>query len=339
MNPRAIKFPRAAMLMVIAVGVVATSALAKKPGGGSQCPRPILCNDIWDPVICNDGQVYGNSCYAYQQCATGCVPYGDGGPVELGARGINWRQCPRNLECLDVWNPVICDDGQIYSNDCYAARECATGCVPYGDEVAAGRGWGGGRCGGGIYCLDVWDPVICDDGQVYGNSCYALVACATGCEPYGGEIAAQPGGAGLCGRKIECLDVWNPVICDNGQVYSNLCYARRACATGCEPYGEEVAAAAPCVRPRVCPLLYAPVICNNGKVYVNSCYAQKACATGCEPYDDGGGVAAKPGGGGTKCPRPIECPDVYDPVVCSNGVEYPNACYAYRACATGCGSY
>lgn len=52
--------------------------------------------------------------------------------------------------------------------------------------------------------------------------------------------------------------------------------------------------------------------------------------------------AAKPGGGGGggggKCPRDINCPDIYDPVTCSNGVTYPNACYAFAACATGCGS-
>ena len=50
-------------------------------------------------------------------------------------------------------------------------------------------------------------------------------------------------------------------------------------------------------------------------------------------------VAKRPGGGGGGgCPRDIQCPDIYDPVTCSDGVEYPNACYAYRACATGCGS-
>ncbi len=42
----------------------------------------------------------------------------------------------------------------------------------------------------------------------------------------------------------------------------------------------------------------------------------------------------KPGWGG--CPRDILCPDVYDPVTCDNGVTYPNACYAFAACATGC---
>ena len=40
-----------------------------------------------------------------------------------------------------------------------------------------------------------------------------------------------------------------------------------------------------------------------------------------------------------KCPRwDVMCPDVWDPVTCSNGVTYSNSCYAYRACATGCTS-
>lgn len=37
-----------------------------------------------------------------------------------------------------------------------------------------------------------------------------------------------------CGPRY-CLDVWNPVTCSNGVTYSNLCYAQRACATGCVP--------------------------------------------------------------------------------------------------------
>ncbi len=36
---------------------------------------------------------------------------------------------------------------------------------------------------------------------------------------------------------IQCLDVWDPVVCDNGKTYSNQCYADRACATGCVPAG------------------------------------------------------------------------------------------------------
>lgn len=42
-------------------------------------------------------------------------------------------------------------------------------------------------------------------------------------------------------------------------------------------------------------------------------------------------------GGGFGCPRKgIQCPMVYDPVTCSNGVTYSNACVAYVACATDC---
>jgi hypothetical protein len=40
-----------------------------------------------------------------------------------------------------------------------------------------------------------------------------------------------------CGQGYECLDVWRPVICPNGQVYSNSCYASKACQTNCVPYG------------------------------------------------------------------------------------------------------
>jgi hypothetical protein len=39
-----------------------------------------------------------------------------------------------------------------------------------------------------IYCLDVWDPVVCDDGRVYSNACYARRACATGCTSTGGGV-------------------------------------------------------------------------------------------------------------------------------------------------------
>ena len=55
----------------------------------------------------------------------------------------------------------------------------------------------------------------------------------------------------------------------------------------------------------------------------------------------GGITLAKKGGGGKPIPggcpwSDIQCPDVYDPVTCDNGITYPNACYAFAACATGC---
>ena len=79
-----------AVLVVVVVAVAfgiasligTNDALAAKPGGGggggSKCPRTgISCPDVWMPVICSNGVVYSNSCYAYVACATGCQPYGD----------------------------------------------------------------------------------------------------------------------------------------------------------------------------------------------------------------------------------------------------------------------
>lgn len=43
------------------------------------------------------------------------------------------------------------------------------------------------------------------------------------------------------------------------------------------------------------------------------------------------GKPKPPSGGG--CPKDIVCADVWDPVVCADGVTYSNQCYADRACA------
>lgn len=37
--------------------------------------------------------------------------------------------CPGGFSCPDVWMPVTCSNGVTYSNACYAALACATGCV------------------------------------------------------------------------------------------------------------------------------------------------------------------------------------------------------------------
>lgn len=47
----------------------------------------------------------------------------------------------------------------------------------------------GGGCGKGTYCLDVWRPVICPNGRVYSNDCYAGKACQKNCVPYGGDAS------------------------------------------------------------------------------------------------------------------------------------------------------
>jgi hypothetical protein len=35
------------------------------------------------------------------------------------------------------------------------------------------------------------------------------------------------------------------------------------------------------------------------------------------------------------CPKAILCLDVWNPVVCADGITYSNSCYADRACAPG----
>lgn len=49
-------------------------------------------------------------------------------------------------------------------------------------------------------------------------------------------VAVGPIGGG-CGKGTYCLDVWKPVLCPNGVVYSNDCYAAKACQKNCVPYG------------------------------------------------------------------------------------------------------
>lgn len=64
----------ASVLCAGALTVAVDTEAAKKP----QCPREgIFCTAQYDPVICSDGQIYGNACNAYVACATGCVPYNE----------------------------------------------------------------------------------------------------------------------------------------------------------------------------------------------------------------------------------------------------------------------
>jgi hypothetical protein len=60
-------------------------------------------------------------------------------------------------------------------------------------------------------------------------------------------FAAALAAAGLAGLTAtpasaappfcNCRQVYEPVICSNGQVYSNICFARCDGAKNCQPYG------------------------------------------------------------------------------------------------------
>lgn len=55
-------------------------------------------------------------------------------------------------------------------------------------SFGAGTAQANHPCGGGGICPAIYAPVICNDGVVYGNDCYAREACAHGCRPYKEEI-------------------------------------------------------------------------------------------------------------------------------------------------------
>ncbi len=72
---RAKLFTKITLAFALSAGALSMAATSEaKP----KCPREgIFCPTVYDPVICNDGNVYSNSCFAYVACATGCVPYGE----------------------------------------------------------------------------------------------------------------------------------------------------------------------------------------------------------------------------------------------------------------------
>lgn len=49
--------------------------------------------------------------------------------IALGGFAVS-AKCGPNA-CLDVWRPVICPNGVVYSNACYAAKACQKNCVAY----------------------------------------------------------------------------------------------------------------------------------------------------------------------------------------------------------------
>lgn len=60
----------ATMLGALGLGLTALSTEAEAfPGPISPCPF------IYAPVVCDDGNVYTNQCFADGAGATGCIPY------------------------------------------------------------------------------------------------------------------------------------------------------------------------------------------------------------------------------------------------------------------------
>lgn len=60
-----------ALVAAAAVVAVATTALAARPP-----KNPPSCPDVYAPVICADGNIYSNGCYASIAGQKNCVPWG-----------------------------------------------------------------------------------------------------------------------------------------------------------------------------------------------------------------------------------------------------------------------
>ena len=57
-------------LLVVAAAAVVITSLSVAFAAPAKCPA------IYAPVICDNGKVYPNQCYADQHHAKNCVPYG-----------------------------------------------------------------------------------------------------------------------------------------------------------------------------------------------------------------------------------------------------------------------
>ena len=76
---RKFALPVLGSMLIVALGVLAASTVfaAKKPPPPPPPKGECLCPDVFDPVICSDGNTYSNFCQAGCAGATGCVRTGD----------------------------------------------------------------------------------------------------------------------------------------------------------------------------------------------------------------------------------------------------------------------
>merc|ERR1712019_74861 len=179
-----------------------------------------------------------------------------------------------------------------------------------------------------------------------GNRCFAEAAGQDSKSFSGGD------GGGTVGPKC------GPNTCDVGEVCCNencgicaspddFCIQEYCCPTPSDDV--------------LCDADYSPVVCADGCEYSNSCFAEAAgqevgscgdvvgteCGSNtCDPGEyccnESCGTCAPLGGFCTQeycCPTPSEdtvCFEIYAPVVCKDGCEYDNSCFAEAAGQTSC---
>lgn len=70
---------RAAVKLTLGLSLLAgilSVAVPSQAAPGCKKDKNGVCPQIFDPVVCDNGKTYSNSCFAMLDCATGCVPAG-----------------------------------------------------------------------------------------------------------------------------------------------------------------------------------------------------------------------------------------------------------------------
>lgn len=158
-----------------------------QPAGLVTCPvmaPNTVCEESWDPVLCDNECQYGNSCVATMSgydTTTQCVSVDTTVEEASGA-------CPPmdpDKFCEQIWEPWLCDGTCQYSNICEADAagfDVTSVCLP----VSTGADDACPVVNPEIFCDQQWLPVLCTGGCRYNNPCEASAAdwdTSTDCQP------------------------------------------------------------------------------------------------------------------------------------------------------------
>jgi len=307
------------------------------------CPVPdftVACPKILDPSICAGTCLYDNKCLA--EAAGFDLAVCERAPTPSPAIGIFCPVPDPARTCLVTPDRVLCPGDCVYASGCVAE---GAGFNPTDCETIPGTGTGP-TCpvpGPASICPAIAAPVVCTGGCEYGNLCLATASgfLASDCSSIFPTQAPVVDECAFTNPDIFCPALFDPVICANGCVYSNSCFASAAGAQGCNPATDSpVTPLTP--PPSDCPIStsfcrakFDPVLCEPGSCeYSNLCEALGAGFTA--PFCESSLVVTPPPVTviDPVCPTPGlgVCTLEFAPVVCGPGnCEYSNLCTALLA--------
>ena len=159
---------------------------------------------------------------------------------------------PKDCLCPDVYAPVICSNGIVYSNACRAGCAGATNCVPFGDTT----------------------PTAANEGSSEGITAPESTTAPDGATAPDGPTAPDTA-------------VAEEVAVDGSTVDEKSCGSESGVDSYSSAMGDQSPAATSSARGGcICPSIVAPVKCDNGVTYINQCRANCAHARNCVPTGD-----------------------------------------------------